>query len=310
MRRGATIPAGPRSGAMRFVAAARPQQHVGAIRFAAVAAGRPRGHAVRTSAAMLTLCAWLLAASPAGAQALQLPAPPAARFDPRPGAQLPLDAVLRDDAGRSVRLGDLAGGRPVVLVPGYYTCPNLCSTLFEGVLQALALSGLSAGEYRLAGLSIDPRDGIAAAAARKKAYGALLPGGAADLALLTGDAATLARVTAALGYRAVPDPHSGELAHAAGFVVLDPDGRVARYVSGVRFDPATLRDAVRAAARPPTTTPAPAPSFGQQVLLLCAHYAPSSGRYTGAAMNAVRAGVLLLPLLFLGWLWRRRGGRA
>lgn len=271
----------------------------------------PARTTLRFAARGLVLCAWLLAAGPAGAQALQLPATPAARFDPRPGAQLPMDAVLRDDAGRAVRLGDLAGGRPVVLVPGYYTCPNLCSTLFEGVLQALALGGLSAGEYRLAGLSVDPRDGVAAAAARKKAYAALLPGGAADLVLLTGDAATLARIGSALGYRAVPDADGGQLAHAAGFVVLDAQGRIAQYFAGVRFDPAGLRTAVRAAARPraPDDTQAPAPSFAQQLLLLCAHYAPASGRHTDAALNAVRAGVLLLPLLFLGWLWRRRGGR-
>jgi protein SCO1/2 len=240
----------------------------------------------------------LLAGGPAAAQALALPPPPAAQFDPVPGARLPLDAVLRDDAGRQVRLAALFD-RPVVVVPGYYTCTNLCSTLFEGVLQALALSGLAKGDYRLVGLSIDPRDGAATAAARKRAYAALLPGGAADITLLTGDAATLARLEAALGYRALPDPASGQLAHAAGFVVLDADGRIARAFPGVRFDPAALRAAIRM----------PTPSFGQRVLLLCAHYAPASGRHTDAAMAAVRGGVLLLPLVFLGWLWRRRGGR-
>lgn len=238
----------------------------------------------------------MLACGPAGAQALQLPPPPAARFDPAPGGRLPLDAVLRDDGGHPVRLATLFD-RPVVLVPGYYTCPNLCSTVFEGVLQALALSGLAAGEYRLVGLSVDPRDGTATAAARKRAYAALLPGGARDLVLLTGDAATLARVQAALGYRTVPDRDTGELAHAAGFVVLDADGRIARAFSGVRFDPAALRAAIRM----------PTPSFGQQVLMLCAHFAPTSGRNTTGALAFVRAGVLLLPLLFLGWLWRRRG---
>jgi protein SCO1 len=256
------------------------------------------------SAAAIVLATLLLACGPAGAQALALPAPPAARFDPVPGARLPLDAVLRDDAGRQVTLATLSD-RPVVLVPGYYTCPNLCSTLFEGVLQALALSGLAAGDYRLVGLSVDPRDGAAAAASRKRAYAALLPGGAADLTLLTGDAATLARLETALGYRAVPDAASGELAHAAGFVVLDADGRIARYFSGVRFDPASVKDAVHAASREE-----PAPSFGQQVLLLCAHFAPTSGRHTDVALGVVRAGVLLLPLVFLGWLWRRRGGRS
>jgi protein SCO1/2 len=246
----------------------------------------------------IVLAAMLVAGGPAAAQALALPPPPAAQFDPVPGARLPLDAILHDDAGRQVRLAALFD-RPVVLVPGYYTCPNLCSTLFEGVLQALALSGLAKGDYRLIGLSIDPRDGAATAAARKRAYAALLPGGADDLTLLTGDAATLARLEAALGYRAVSDPAGGQLAHAAGFVVLDADGRIARAFSGVRFDPAALRAAIRT----------PTPSFGQRVLLLCAHYAPASGRHTDAAMAAVRGGVLLLPLLFLSWLWRRRGGR-
>ncbi|MFS2218008.1 SCO family protein [Telluria sp. Tellsp104] len=241
----------------------------------------------------------MLACGPAAAQALQLPPPPAARFDPVPGTRLPLDAVLRDDAGQPVRLAALFD-RPVVLVPGYYTCPNLCSTVFEGVLQALALSGLAAGEYRLVGLSIDPRDGATAATERKRAYAALLPGGARDLALLTGDAQTLARLEGALGYRTVADKDTGELAHAAGFVVLDADGRIARAFSGVRFDPAALRAAIRT----------PTPSFGEQVLMLCAHFAPTSGRHTTGALAFVRAGVLLLPLLFLGWLWRRGGRRA
>ncbi|MFS2020190.1 hypothetical protein ACEN88_26885, partial [Massilia sp. CT11-108] len=53
-----------------------------------------------------------------------------------------------------------------------------------------------------------------------------------------------------------------------------------------------------------------APSFGEQVLMLCAHFAPTSGRHTAGALAFVRAGVLLLPLLFLGWLWRRGGRRA
>jgi protein SCO1/2 len=255
------------------------------------------------NAVVILLLAALLGGGPAAAQALRLPPPPPARFDPVPGTRLPLDAVLRDDTGRPVKLASLFD-RPVVLVPGYYTCPNLCSTLFEGVLQALALSGLAAGDYRLVGLSVDPRDGAAAAATRKRAYASLLPGGAADLTLLTGDAATLARLEAALGYRAVPDAASGQLAHAAGFVVLGADGRIARAFSGVRFDPAGLRAAVKAAGRDE-----PAPSFGQQVLLLCAHYAPTSGRHTGVALAGVRAGVLLLPLLFVVWLWRRRGGR-
>jgi protein SCO1/2 len=270
---------------------------------------------------LLSLLLVLLLASggPAMAQALRLPPPPAVAFSPSRGALLPLDAVVRDQQGRAMPLGSLFGRSPVVLVPGYYTCPNLCSTVFEGVLQALALSGLGAGEYRLAGISLDPRDGSAQASARQRAYASLLPGGAADLRMLTADAPAAARIAAALGYkiepdRSTPDSDSGQLAHAAGFVVLDAGGRIRRVFDGVRFDPAALRAAVQDAARDAAHDAGPsepAPSLGQRLLMLCAHYDPTVGQHSALAMAAVRAGVLALPLLLAGWLWRRRvrGGR-
>ncbi len=257
-------------------------------------------------------CCLLLCQVPAAAQALRLPPQPAAAFAPAPGARLPLDAMLRDEHGGALDLGALFGAAPVVLVPGYYTCPNLCSTLFEGVLQALALSGMAPGSYRLVGFSIDPRDGAAAAAAKRQAYAALLPGGAADLRMLTGDEATLARLEQAMGYRAPRDPASGEYAHAAGFVVADAAGRIRQYFAGVRFDPAALRTALHA-ARDGAGSAGPA-SFGERLLLLCSHYDPAIGRNSATAMASVRAGVLLALLGLGGTVWgvarRRRTPRS
>ncbi|MGJ7915342.1 SCO family protein [Massilia sp. LXY-6] len=254
--------------------------------------------------------------SPAGAQALRLPPQPVASFAPSVGARLPLDAVLRDEAGAALPLGALFGGAPVVLVPGYYSCPNLCSTLFEGVLQALALSGMAPGSYRLVGFSIDPRDGAAAATGKRRAYAALLPGGVADLRMLTGDATALVRIEAALGYRAPRDPASGEFAHAAGFVVADAAGRIVQYFPGVRFEPAALRTALAAAREGSSSNSSGGEqkSLGERLLLLCTHYDPAVGQYSGAAMASVRAGVLLAVLGMGGAAWRfarrRRPSRA
>jgi len=251
------------------------------------------------------LCCLLLCQAPieAQAQVLRLPPQPAASFAPAIGARLPLDAVLRDERGAPLRLGALFGTAPVVLVPGYYRCPNLCSTLFEGVLQALALSGMQAGSYRLVGFSIDPDEGAAAAADKRRAYAALLPGGAPDLRLLTGDAAALARIEAALGYRAPRDPAGGEYAHAAGFVVLDAGGSIRQFFPGVRFEPAALRTALQAAGKG-LSAAAEAPSLGQRLLLLCTHYDPAVGRHSAAAMAAARAGVLLTVLGLGAATWR------
>jgi len=251
------------------------------------------------------LCCLLLCHAPieAQAQALRLPPQPAASFAPAIGARMPLDAVLRDERGAPLRLGALFGTAPVVLVPGYYRCPNLCSTLFEGVLQALALSGMQAGSYRLVGFSIDPDEGAAAAADKRRAYAALLPGGAPDLRLLTADAAALARIEAALGYRAPRDPAGGEYAHAAGFVVLDAGGSIRQFFPGVRFEPAALRTALQAAGKG-LSAAAEAPSLGQRLLLLCTHYDPAVGRHSAAAMAAARAGVLLTVLGLGAAAWR------
>jgi protein SCO1/2 len=256
---------------------------------------------MRAALACLLLAARCVLAAP-----LALPAPPAASFDPQPGARLPLDAVFVDESGRQLRLGALFGRSPVVLVPGYYSCRNLCSTLFEGVLQALALSGMPAGAYQLAGVSIDPADTPARAAAKKQSYAAILPGGAAGLHLLSGTAAASAAFAEAIGYRYSRDPRTGELAHAAGFVVATADGRVARYFPGVRFDPAELRAAVAGASQGLAANP-----IKERLLLLCAHFDPASARHSPAALSAVRAVAALVGLALLGWLWRlaRRGGR-
>jgi protein SCO1/2 len=267
-------------------------------------------------ASQVFVCLLLVWGQAAFAQALRLPPQPAAAFDPAIGARLPLDAVLRDETGAALRLGALFGKAPgvpaapvapvapVVLVPGYYTCPNLCSTLFEGVLQALALSGMRAGSYRLVGFSIDPRDGAQAAAGKRAAYASLLPGGAADLRMLTADAHTLAKLENALGYRAPWDAASGEFAHAAGFVVADADGRITHYFPGVRFDPAALRAAVQAAREGQAGTAA---SLGERLLLLCSHYDPGVGKHGGAAMASVRATALLVAFGLGGWMWKKRG---
>lgn len=244
--------------------------------------------------------AWGLACGAAAAQPVRLPELPQAGLTTQAGAALPLQARFASADGRTVTLGDYFGDVPVVLVPGYYACRNLCQTTFQQAAHALALGGLAAGEVHVLGLSIDPGEGAAIAAAQRASYARLLPNGAA-LDLLTGDAASIARVTRALGYRFSRTP-DGQFAHPAALIVATPDGHIARVFSGVQFDPHALRAAIRDAARGGTA----GSGWTAQVLMLCAHFDPHVGRFTGAAMAAVRAIALLAAAALALFIWRRR----
>src|SRR3982751_2847182 len=52
-------------------------------------------------------------------------------------AQLPLDAVLVDEQGQSVRLAELFGrGKPVIVTFVYFRCPMLCTQVLNGLLRS------------------------------------------------------------------------------------------------------------------------------------------------------------------------------
>jgi protein SCO1 len=239
---------------------------------------------------------------------------PSVAFDQHLGAKLPLDLPLRDAQGRAVRLGDFfAAGRPVVLVPGYYHCTNLCSTLMQGVLESLADTGLPRGAYAVVGFSIDPSDTPADARARQEADRAyaeayVARGGQsapADVHLLVGAADGAARAVG-FNYRRLPADGPGgtaQYAHAAGFVVATPEGRVARYLMGVRFTARDLRLALVEAASGGIGTVA------DRLTLLCAHVDPATGHYSGAVLGGLRAVGIALAVGLGAWIVRHRHGR-
>ena len=258
-------------------------------------------------------CPAIAATPPDAGAPLQLPPAPAVQLAQRLGDTLPLDTPLQDEAGRAVRLGTLfSGQRAVIVVPGYHRCTVLCGLVMQGVLEALAQSGLPPDAWRIVGFSFDPADTPASARARQAdylGYARFVSGGAAsapDLHLLTASRAAAQQLTQAMGYAVQPGaPNTaGGIAHSAGFVVATPNGRIARYFPGVRFDAPALRTAVVDA------NGGRIGSLSERLTLLCGHYDPVSGRYSVTVMTWLRvlgcAGVLAL----VAWLWRHRRARA
>ena len=48
-------------------------------------------------------------------------------------AQIPPDLIFRDETGKSVRLGDYFGRKPLILNLVYYNCTMLCGEALAGL---------------------------------------------------------------------------------------------------------------------------------------------------------------------------------
>ncbi|MFZ5468898.1 MAG: SCO family protein [Myxococcota bacterium] len=218
--------------------------------------------------------------------------------------RLPLDATFTDSTGRAVALRELfAEGRPTVLALVYYRCPTLCGLVLDGLVGSLRQTGMRLGEdYSVIALSIDPTEGPREAAAKKKEAMAALGGQEEAWSFLTGPAEEIRAVAEAVGFRYAYDEEAKLYAHAAVLVLLTPQGRISRYVYGVRYPPRELRWALVEAAGGKVGTSL------DRVLLTCFRYDPATRRYEPYVKGFFRIGALVFLFALSGLLavlWRR-----
>ena len=209
---------------------------------------------------------------------------------------LPLDARFRDDDGRAVTLGQFFGQRPVLLAFVYYECPMLCTQVMNGLSSALKVMPFAAGQdYDVVLISFDPRDTPAIAVEKKRAHLEYWSAeqDASSWHLLTGDEASIRRVTSAAGFTYQFDERTGLFAHVSGILVATPEGRLSKYFYGVEFSPKELRLALVESGEGRIG------SVIDELLLYCFHYDPESGRYGVVVMNVVRLGGVM-TVLFIG----------
>lgn len=203
-------------------------------------------------------------------------------------SQLPLDTMLRDEEGRVVRLGDyFKSGRPVILTFMYFRCPMLCSMVMDGATNAMTELKFDIGkDFDVVTISIDPRDKPEAAAEMKdkyvKRYGRL--SAANGWHFLTGHDSAIKKVTDTVGFQYAYDAETDQFAHGAVLLVVTPQGRVSRYFYGFEYKPRDLRLALHEASQSKIGGAA------EELLLLCFHYDPATGKYSRDAMAFVRAG--------------------
>jgi protein SCO1/2 len=264
----------------------------------------------------LTLTALLLVAggsiaAPAGAESSIVPsnAMPgplkSVHYDQRLGEQVPLDLPFRDDAGRPVKLRDYFGARPAVLILAYYRCPMLCDMVMQAAESGLKPLSLTPGkDFEVIVASIDPTDTPERAAMKKRdiLQRYARPGTEAGWHFLSGPKGSIDPLARAVGFQYVYDPKLDQFAHAAGIVLLTPEGRISRYFFGIEYPPRDLRLGLVEASGDKIG------GLVDQVLLYCFHYDPVIGRYSVITLRLVRVAGLatVIGIVLLVVLLRRR----
>ena len=219
---------------------------------------------------------------------------------------VPLDLEFTNDDGKTVVFREFFDGeRPVVLQMGYYRCPMLCNLVLNEAIDGLrGVDDLSAGaDYRLISVSVNPDESHELARVKKEGY--LLEynrdGASKGFHFLVGSAENSKALADSVGFEYALQ-ESGEYSHAAALFIITPEGKISRYLYGVKYEPRTLRFALMEGAEGRVG------STLQRFILWCHAYDPDSGGYVLLAQRIMQLGGIITVFLLVvgvGLLWLR-----
>ena len=98
---------------------------------------------------------------------------------------------------------------------------------------------------------------------------------------------------------------TGEYAHSAAIIFLSPEGKITRYLYGIKFNEFQVRNALYEAADGNVG------STVDKIVMYCYQYDPDSNSYVPVAWRIMKLGGLATVLIlgiFLGFLWLKEKG--
>ncbi|CAK0741007.1 protein SCO1 [uncultured Gammaproteobacteria bacterium] len=224
--------------------------------------------------------------------------------------RVPADVVLRDTAGREVRLSDFRG-KPVLLSLIYTSCYHTCPMITQNLIRAVNVADGAVGAKRYDVITLG-FDAVADTPERMVAFGRSQGIDRSGWSLLSGDSATIKTLSADLGFSFAPSPKGFD--HLAQVTMLDRDGRIVRQIYGEEFPAQALVEPLKQLLSGGSLDLAGGlAGLLDRVRLLCTVYDPTQGRYrfsislfigyfVGVACFSVAGAVLVRE-------WRKAGPR-
>uniref|UniRef100_E6QL42 Electron transport protein SCO1/SenC n=1 Tax=mine drainage metagenome TaxID=410659 RepID=E6QL42_9ZZZZ len=218
--------------------------------------------------------------------------------------QLPLNLPFVDETGKAVQLGQYFGRKPTILALVYFQCPILCSEELSGLASALRMVRLKPGrDFNVIVVSIDPSEGPALAAAKKRSYVQLYgePETADGWHFLTGQQPAIDALTQAVGFGYVkiagPDGKLNQFAHASAIQIVTPQGKLAQYYMGVEYSPKDLLLGLVEASSNKIGSPV------DNILTYCYHYDPTTNTHSLIIARIVQIAGAFTVLLLGGFMF-------
>ena len=229
------------------------------------------------------------------------------------GDQVPLDLKFKDEAGQTIKFGDLLHGRPVVVVPIFYRCQTACSIITDQVMKTLAKAGkqdklVIGRDLDIVMVSLHPKETPELANGKKQLIlNALTPPNAepawrertdASWRLLTGDNDTIhALVTDSLGVKYKYDEKKDLINHPTCTVFLTADGKISSYTIGNNFPTKVVETNLEAAVHHQTGARA-----DQTMMFGCIMLDPATMKYRPVVQNILRLAGVLTILAMAGFI--------
>ena len=225
--------------------------------------------------------------------------PNEAAVDQRLNQKINLDLIFKDEKGNSVTLRQLIiPGRPAVIAPVYYGCPNLCTFTLNALVDAVNEMKLGLGEdFTVIAYSINPRETPELASKKSAKYYQELKvptSGEKGWHFLTGDESSINQLSQDIGFHFKKD--GDDYIHASVILAVTPQGLISRYFMGMSYAPVELqRGLVEASA-------GKIGAISDKLFLFCFRYDHLSGKYTLLIWNITRAFCLTFAAAIIGFL--------
>jgi protein SCO1/2 len=198
-----------------------------------------------------------------------------------------------DEDGKAVTMGEIVD-KPTIVVPIYFSCPNVCAIIQSSLTAVLPDVKLSPGEdYQVVSVSFDDTDTPELAARQKRNYMAAMDFKYPENGwrFLTGDEANIRVLMDSLGFGFRRE--GKDFMHPVVIMAVSPKGKIVRYLYGTKPLAFDLTMAATEAGKEQIGLSV------KRVLAYCFSYDPEGKRYAFNFMKITGTGILFILAVLL-----------